>query len=96
MYPHTCCSLDRVFRILEGLQSKQKATIEEIGFNGILQLGYIKIDHILCLWLINNFNPYSYILEAYTTCIKLLPNDVKFIYAWTQMGWNWYEQRYWW
>ena len=53
--------------------------IEEMGFGSLLQLRCRKIDHELCLWLINSFNPNTYMLELYNTCIKLSYIDVEFI-----------------
>ena len=44
-----------------------------------MQLQCRKIDHGLCLWLINSFNPNNYMLELYNTCIKLSLIDVEFI-----------------
>ncbi|KAL6348671.1 hypothetical protein AAG906_019370 [Vitis piasezkii] len=69
----------RVIRVIENLEPKQKAAIEEIGFGSLLQLRCRKIDHGLCLWLINSFNPNTYMLQLYNTCIKLSPIDVEFI-----------------
>lgn len=68
-----------MLRIVKELQPKQKVAIEEIGFSSLLQLRCIKINHGLCLSLVNSFNLYSYTLEVYNTCIKLSPIDVKFI-----------------
>ncbi|XP_059598878.1 uncharacterized protein LOC109121391 isoform X2 [Vitis vinifera] len=79
LYLQTRCSPERVIRVIENLEPKQKAAIEEIGFGSLLQLRCRKIDHGLCLWLINSFNPNTYMLQLYNTCIKLSPIDVEFI-----------------
>ena len=68
-----------MIRVIEELEPKQKAAIGEIGFGSLLQLRCRKIDHGLCLCLINNFNPNTYMLELYNTCIKLSSIDVEFI-----------------
>lgn len=95
MYFHTHCSPDWVFRILEGLQPKQKAAIEEIGFCSLLQLWCIKIDHALCFLLVNNFNSYSYTLEVYNTLYKIVFNGHRIYFRFEgKMIENWYEQRY--
>ena len=57
LYLQTRCSHERVIRVIEELELKQKTAIEEIGFGSLLQLRCRKIDHGLCLWLINSFNP---------------------------------------
>ena len=79
LYLQTRCSLERVIRVIEELHLKQKAAIEEIGFGSLLQLRCRKIDHGLRLWLVNSFNPNTYMLELYNTCIKLSTIDVEFI-----------------
>ena len=68
-----------MLKIVEKLQPKQKTTTEKIGFGNLLQQRCTKIDHDLCLGLVNNFDLYSYMFEVYNTCIKLLSIDVKFI-----------------
>ena len=68
-----------MIRVIEELEPKQKATIEEIRFGNLLQLRCRKIAHGLCLWLINSFNPNTYMLELYNTCIQLSSIDVEFI-----------------
>ena len=79
LYLQTRCSPERVIRVIEELESKKKATREEIGFGSFLQLWCRKIDNGLCLWLINSFNSNTYMLELYNTCIKLSSIDVEFI-----------------
>ena len=79
LYLQTRCSPERVIRVIKVLEPKQRAIIEEIGFGSLLQLRCRKIDHGLCLWLINSFNPNTYMLELYNTCIKLSSTDVEFI-----------------
>ena len=79
LYLQTRCSHERVIRVIEELELKQKTAIEEIGFGSLLQFRYRKIDHGLCLWLINSFNPNTCMLELYNTCIKLSSIDVEFI-----------------
>ena len=68
-----------MIRVIEELEPKQKVVIEEIGFGSLLQLRCRKIDHRLYLWLINSFNPNTYMLELYNTCIQLSSIDVEFI-----------------
>ena len=68
-----------MIRVIEELEPKQKAVIEEIGFGSLLQLRCRKIDHGLCLWLINSFNLNTYMLELYNTWIKLSSTDVEFV-----------------
>ena len=68
-----------MIRVIEELEPKQKVVIEEIGFGSLLQLRCRKIDHGLCFWLINSFNPNTYMLELYNTCIQLSSIDVEFI-----------------
>ena len=68
-----------MIRIVHALQPKQKAALEDIGFGAILQLRCTKIDHGLCLWLVNNYIPTSYTLELYNSSIKISVNDVEFI-----------------
>ena len=68
LYLQTRCSHERVIRVIEELELKQKTAIEEIGFGSLLQFRYRKIDHGLCLWLINSFNPNTYMLQLYNTC----------------------------
>ncbi|RVW21390.1 hypothetical protein CK203_106921 [Vitis vinifera] len=41
LYLQTRCSPERVIRVIENLEPKQKAAIEEIGFGSLLQLRYI-------------------------------------------------------
>ena len=68
-----------MIRVTKELEPKQKAPIEEKRFGSLLQLRCRKIDHGLCFWLINSFNPNTYMLELYNTCIKLSSIDVEFI-----------------
>ena len=68
-----------MLRVIEELQPKQKTTIKEVGFGNLLQIQCRKIDHGLCLWLINSFNQNIHMLELYNTCIKLFSIDVEFI-----------------
>ena len=68
-----------MIRVIEELEPKQKTTIKEVGFGNLLQIQCRKIDHGLCLWLIDSFNLNTYMLELYNTCIKLSSIDVEFI-----------------
>ena len=72
-HPSECLEL------LKSSNKNKKTLIEEIGFGSLLQLQCTKIDHGLCLWLVNSFNLYSCTLKVYKTCIKLSPIDVEFI-----------------
>ena len=67
LYLQTPYSPERVIRVIEELEPKQRAVIEEIRFGSLLQLRCRKIDHGLCLWLINSFNLNTYMLELYNT-----------------------------
>ena len=79
LYLQNRCSPKQVIRVIEELEPKQNTAIQKIGFGSLLQLQCRKIDHELCLWLINSFNPNTYMLELYNTCIKLSSVDVEFI-----------------
>ena len=70
LYLQTRCSPERVIRVIEELEPKQNTAIQEIGFGSLLQLQCRKIDHGLCLWLINSFNLNTYMLD----CIILVSN----------------------
>ena len=70
LYLQTRCSPKQVIRVIEELEPKQNTAIQEIGFGSLLQLQCRKIDHGLCLWLINSFNLNTYMLD----CIILVSN----------------------
>ena len=68
-----------MYKVLQHLQPNQKATIQEIGFGGILGLRCTKIDHSLCHWLVENSDTLSGTLSVHNTSIKLSSMDVELI-----------------
>ena len=70
LYLQNRCSPKQVIRVIEELEPKQNTAIQKIGFGSLLQLQCRKIDHGLCLWLINSFNLNTYMLD----CIILVSN----------------------
>ena len=77
-YLDTCCSPNKVYKVLQHLQPNQKGVLQEMGFGGILGLRCTKLDCSLCHWLVENFDTFSR-LWSVCSLVKLINiGNIKF------------------
>lgn len=77
---HTKCNPKKLRDLFEKLNDKQKNCIVEIGFGGLFQVLLTKIPHGIVPWLVERFNPVSYVQKIQSFEYQITGDDVHDIF----------------
>ncbi|CAL5357622.1 unnamed protein product [Camellia sinensis] len=72
----TQIKLTSICKIIRRLDKAQQQAVTDMGFHGILSLRYTHIDHDLCHWLVQNFDPSTHSLNVHGLRMLLTVEDV--------------------
>ncbi|CAL5348987.1 unnamed protein product [Camellia sinensis] len=72
----TRIELTSICKIIRRLDKAQQQAVSDMGFHGILSLRCTHIDHDLCHWLVQNFDPSTHSLNVHGLRMLLTVEDV--------------------
>ncbi|CAL5433265.1 unnamed protein product [Camellia sinensis] len=72
----TQIKLTSICKIIRRLDKAQQQAVTDMGFHGILSLRYTHMDHDLCHWLVQNFDPSTHSLNVHGLRMLLTVEDV--------------------
>ncbi|CAL5329221.1 unnamed protein product [Camellia sinensis] len=72
----TRIELTSICKIIRRLDKTQQQAVTDMGFHGILSLRCTHIDHDLCHWLVQNFDPSTHSLNVHGLRMLLTIEDV--------------------
>ncbi|CAL5378771.1 unnamed protein product [Camellia sinensis] len=72
----TQIELTSICKIIRRLDKTQQQAVTDMGFHGILSLRCTHIDHDLCHWLVQNFDPSTHSLNVHGLRMLLTIEDV--------------------
>ncbi|XP_028069131.1 uncharacterized protein LOC114271712 isoform X2 [Camellia sinensis] len=72
----TRIELTSICKIIRRLDKAQQQAVSDMGFHGILCLRCMHIDHDLCHWLVQNFDPSTHSLNVHGLRMLLTVEDV--------------------
>ncbi|CAL5443863.1 unnamed protein product [Camellia sinensis] len=72
----TQIELTSICKIIRRLDKAQQQAVTDMGFHGILSLRCMHIDHDLCHWLVQNFDPSTHSLNVHGLRMLLTIEDV--------------------
>ncbi|CAL5377323.1 unnamed protein product [Camellia sinensis] len=72
----TRIELTSICKIIRRLDKAQQQAVSDMGFHGILSLRCTHIDHDLCHWLVQNFDPSTHSLNVHGLRMLLTIEDV--------------------
>ncbi|CAL5323654.1 unnamed protein product [Camellia sinensis] len=72
----TRIELTSICKIIIRLDKAQQQAVSDMGFHGILSLRCMHIDHDLCHWLVQNFDPSTHSLNVHGLRMLLIVEDV--------------------
>ncbi len=73
----TRCAPQRVMKMVGKLNECQKCVIQELGFGGILDLKYSRLDRELCRFLVDRFDPNQCALHIGSRKLLISPRDIE-------------------
>ncbi|CAL5406313.1 unnamed protein product [Camellia sinensis] len=73
----TRIELTSICKIIRRLDKAQQHAVSDMGFHGILSLRCTHIDHDLCHWLVQNFDPSTHSLNVHGLRMLLTVEDVR-------------------
>ena len=70
-------SLPTIVEIVKNLSKDQIDAVKEIGFGKLLDLNCKHLDHEICGWLVNNFDPTECSLTVHGRTVAITALDVQ-------------------
>lgn len=72
----TRISLKSIVDIIERFTEAQRQAVVDIGFGGLLGIRCTRLNHQLCTWLVENFDPNAVSLTVHGHQLRLTSKDV--------------------